>query len=482
MRRVSRSFPDNGWAWPDAGLDQLLKAALLADGAALVQAEDWLARHDIDIAGFREHRLLAAIALRFGKRLSGHPAYPRLAGLQKMLWSRSRFAMREAEPVLKALVEADCPVMLIKGAARIALDETAQKGRVAHDIDILVHPRDMGRAFATICGFGWQPATGSSHHALSHRVAWLRSLNFQKGEFGDLDLHQFAYHPAHISRIDDDGVWARAIEAGFSGVPVKVPAASDRIAMALAHGGLDAHAHSDWLVDCDAALRDGAMDWDALLDTVERRSIAAPAAIALSYLAQEIAAPVPEWLLGRLDDLARRTPPWSRLSALLQAKPRGSYGRIVWLARGAAKLARLRNAPVDETLGRPPATVVWRGRRAGASSGVDDDRPGLRHDLERPKAASRLTLTLGCNLPPIRRRIDFELRSGNRLVALLRYRNHLARAGTCTLEFGGAIPADAGGEWVLEARPTRFLRSRSSPEDVAALGAIPCTVRSLVWE
>ena len=66
MRQVSRSFPDHGWAWPDGGLDQLLKAALLADDAALILAENWLADHDIETAGFREHRLLAAIAHRFG--------------------------------------------------------------------------------------------------------------------------------------------------------------------------------------------------------------------------------------------------------------------------------------------------------------------------------------------------------------------------------------------------------------------------------
>ncbi|WP_204310774.1 hypothetical protein, partial [Escherichia coli] len=75
--------------------------------------------NDIDHVSFREHRLLAAISDRFGRKLAAHPAYPRLVGLQKMLWTKSRMAMREAEPALSAMVEAGCTVMLIKGASRV---------------------------------------------------------------------------------------------------------------------------------------------------------------------------------------------------------------------------------------------------------------------------------------------------------------------------------------------------------------------------
>ena len=74
--------------------------------AACRYAARWLDENDIDLVSFREHRLLAAISDRFGSKLAGHPAYPRLVGLQKMLWTKSRMAMREAEPALKAMVDA----------------------------------------------------------------------------------------------------------------------------------------------------------------------------------------------------------------------------------------------------------------------------------------------------------------------------------------------------------------------------------------
>ena len=98
FRRISRRFPDYGWAWPTNELDRLLKAVLLPDQrAAQAQASRWLDGNDIDAVEFREHRLLAAIADRFGKALGAHSAHPRLAGLQKMLWTKSRLAMREAK-------------------------------------------------------------------------------------------------------------------------------------------------------------------------------------------------------------------------------------------------------------------------------------------------------------------------------------------------------------------------------------------------
>ncbi|TIT26054.1 MAG: hypothetical protein E5W76_34995, partial [Mesorhizobium sp.] len=123
--------------------------------------------------------------------------------LQKMLWTKSRMAMREAEPVLKAMADAGCAVMLIKGASRIAVNVSAQRGRVAHDIDILVRPQDMEIAFDALRGRDWQIATGVSPQYLRTRLASLRSMNFYKGNYGDIDLHQLAYDGSQQSAEDD---------------------------------------------------------------------------------------------------------------------------------------------------------------------------------------------------------------------------------------------------------------------------------------
>ena len=342
LRRIRRRFPDYGWSWPTGGLDQLLKAALLPDEeAAASHAARWLDENDIDHVAFREHRLLAAISDRFGRKLAAHPAYPRLVGLQKMLWTKSRLAAREAEPALQAMIDAGCAVMLIKGASRIAVNASAQRGRVAHDIDILVRPQDMIAAFDVLCDRDWQIATGVSPQYLRTRLASLRSMNFFKGSFGDIDLHQQAYDGSQQSAEDDLAIWQRALSAEFNGVGVLVPSPADRMALAIGHGGLDAHTHSDWLVDCAVAIESGGVDWGVFADIVARRGLAVAAAVALSYLHLETGIAVPEAELAKTVELADRAG-LSRWSSVLQAKPRTDFGGLVWLSRGFAKQLRLK--------------------------------------------------------------------------------------------------------------------------------------------
>ena len=479
MDRFSRRFPGYGWAWPDGMLDQLLKAVLLPEDAALEMARRWLATNDIEAAGFREHRLLAALSERFGRRLADHPAYPRLVGLQKMLWSRSRLAMREALPVLGAITGAGHRVMLIKGAAQVARDPNAQRARVSYDIDILVRKEAMSAAFEVLVDRGWAPATGASAPFLRPRVPFLRSMNFHRGEFGDIDLHQSAYHPNQRSARDDEALWARSEPAAFGGVAVAIPSPADGIAIAIAHGGLDAHAHSDWLVDCARTIRLGAVDWDALLRTVEDRSIAVPAAIALSYLDREIGVPVDKAALDGILHLCRKSGLLGEVAALLQAKPRGSYGLGVWLARGASKQHRLWSAGSAPADSRP----VWRGRRQGRAA--RDGRDAVLGSIAPPPDGRgeprHLTLTIECDLPPVRRRIEFELSSASGPVAQLRYRNHLGRPRRARIRFAGVVALQDFEGLRLEARPTRHLASRSDPDELARFGAVPATVAEIAW-
>ncbi|ESX98950.1 nucleotidyltransferase family protein [Mesorhizobium sp. LNJC405B00] len=473
MRRIGRRFPDYGWSWPTGGLDQLLKAALLPDEeAAGGYAARWLDENDIDHAAFREHRLLAAISDRFGRKLAGHPAYPRLVGLQKMLWTKSRLAAREAEPALQAMIDAGCAVMLIKGASRIAVNASAQRGRVAHDIDILVRPQDMIAAFDVLSERDWQIATGVSPQYLRTRLASLRSMNFFKGSFGDIDLHQLAYDGSQQSAKDDLAIWQRALSADFNGVRVLVPSPADRMALAIAHGGLDAHTHSDWLVDCAVAIESGAVDWGVFADIVARRHLAVAAAVALSYLCLEIGIAVPEAELAKTIELADRAG-LSRWSSVLQAKPRTDFGGLVWLSRGFAKQLRLKRKK-----GRlqQPTPAVWRGRPTLRKARATSAPFALSQPLPRPDRTGAVVLdvTVRIVVPPIRRRIEMEINAGGGHVARLRSMVISRAGGGRVLRFRGKVTVDdTGRPLVIEARPSRQFRNWDNEAEVAAYGALP---------
>lgn len=474
IRRIGRRFPDYGWSWPTGKLDQLLKAALLPDEEAACQhAARWLDENDINLVSFREHRLLAAISDRFGRKLAAHPAYPRLVGLQKMLWTKSRMAMREAEPALQAMVEAGCAVVLIKGASRIAVNASAQRGRVAHDIDILVRPQDMTAAFDVLRERDWQIATGVSPHYLRTRLASVRSMNFFKGSFGDIDLHQLAYDGSQQSTGDDLAIWQRAVAAEFSGVSVFVPSPADRMALAIGHGGLDAHTHSDWLVDCAVAIHGGAVDWGVFNDILARRGLAVAAAVALSYLALEIGVAVPEPVLAGTVDMADRAG-LSRWSSVLQAKPRTDFGGLVWLSRGFAKQLRLKRK--QGRLQQSAPDVVWRGKTTSRKLEPTPTPFVLSQTIPCPDRTGEMVLdvTVRIAVPPVRRRIEMEINAPGRHVARLRSMVISRAGGQRVLHFRGKVTLDETRQaLVLEARPSRQFRTWDNEAAVASYGALP---------
>jgi hypothetical protein len=473
-RRVTRRFPDYGWAWPTGGLDLLLKAVLLADEErALAAGLSWLAAHDLDSTAFREQRLLAALSDRFGRRLSSSPAYPRLVGLQRLLWTRSRMALRDSSEALDALSKGAIPFMFIKGASRVALDPNAQRGRVSHDIDILVRKEHMRAAFAVLLDGGWQATSGAGLLRLKVQAEACRAMNFFKGEFGDVDLHSLAYHPAHADEADEAALWPRSVPAVLAGIGARAPAASDRIALAIAHGALDAHTHSDWLVDVDACIRNGRPDWRDLLDTLRARRICVPAASALSYLAQETGCPVPPDALRDIVEVADHESPGRRL-ALLECKPRTDFTPPTALARGIVKQIRLLRG---KRLQRRAREAVWRCRIARpATDGTG--RAATSADLPAQiSGAVRFRISLTVELPKRRRRIDWELSTPTRHLAVLRYRTLLPFGGLRGLTFAGSVTLGEGEtRLLLSARPSRFLRAGATDDEVETHGPVPFVV------
>jgi len=471
-RQVSRRFPDYGWAWPSGDHDLLLKAVMVDDDEkALRFGLSWLATHNIDDAAFREQRLLSALSERFGKQLSSSPAHPRLMGLQRMLWSRSRLALRDTAEALAMLHTAKIPFMLLKGASRVALEPGAQRGRVSHDIDILVQRSHMRPAFSLLLDAGWQATNGAGAQRLIDLADTWRAVNFVKGEFGDVDVHRLAYHPTQTSAADDRALWARSIETSLAGVPARVPAGSDRIALAIAHGALDAHTHSDWLCDIDSCIRTGGVVWSDLLETLKARRVLVPAASALTYLSQEIGTPVPDAFLADLLEAADRSGYVHRLS-LVECKPKSDLNPLSATMRGLVKQSRLW---MGKRVAQKQREPVCRARVSPSQSSlVSTARLAAHVECDRWNGSGQVVISIDVDLPPERRRIDWELATTKRHLAVLRHRKLLRYAGRRTLSFVVEVPPlEEGERLILSARPSRLLRGASDPSEIARYGAIP---------
>jgi hypothetical protein len=341
-------FPSLAWAWPTGERDLLLQAAILADlrrAAAIFDA--WQSRFDVGDVEFSKMRLLTAVSTRLPPDLLDAGARASLSGFERRLWTRCRLALHAAEPAFAALAAAGIDVMVFKGAARAVLDITNLRGRYASEIDLLVRPHDYGHGLEILRAAGWR-------HGADEKVFRVIGVNMLCGPHGRVDIHQFPCHQLAASDREPAALWARGSVHQFLGHKVLLPAATDQLVIAIAHGGIDGHKHSDWLVDCAHLIRSGEVDWALFESLCVERRIEAAAAIALSYLAGPLELPLPSEILRRLEAGARRRP--IRFAAgLLEARPKREHSVPSALARGAARACRL----IGESLG------VWRLRRSG---------------------------------------------------------------------------------------------------------------------
>lgn len=450
-------YPSLDRAWPRGDHERLLLAAVHPD---LAKAEEllraWVGAHDLNDIAFSEQRLILAAWNRLGPRMQDLAEAPRLAGLTRMLWTRTMLLMKDCQPAFASLAAAGVPMMLIKGAARAA-DPVGRSARSFHDLDLVV-PRDRLRdALAVFVELGWEPSSGSSAMRMLAQAERLRSVNLHKGRHGDIDLHGTIFHPGQGSREGDEQVWARSRPVAFNSVECKLPSGEDLAVIAISNGGLDAHANSDWLVDLSRLIVEPGFDWQLFSRGIVARDIAVPALIALGWL-QARADHAVDGEAMRLIGTALRgpLPAWS---AFVQARPRQNETYVGAALRWLAKMRRKSRARTVS--GSSDGKIRPRSRMKLARD--TPSGPGaLRVDLPLPASGQAQDLDLHIRLPaPTRwRRLAFEINSDAGHVSAFHVRPWTPRPGAvldvlCTMPLN--LPAGATRLW-LESRPLRSPR------------------------
>lgn len=330
------TFPSIEWAWPTGGRDLLIRAAALSDTEAALSAfREWRSAHAQAQARLPEQRLLLAISQRLPAQALSKREAIWLAAIEHKLGSLCTRAQLAAKPALAAIAGAGIDLMVFKGAARSAIAGTHHHVRFAREIDLLVRPRYFARAVRSVLALGWK-SRGGAVKSLERT----EGMNLVGGELGEIDLHKHAYHQVTLVDAHPTELWRRARQCTFLGQTVFVPSPTDQLMMALAHGAIGGHGHSDWLVDCAVLIHAGEIDWPLVETQIRSRDLEAGCLIALRYLAGPLAVPVPEDVLNRLEATARAHP-LRRAAALLEARPRREHSVISALGRGTARVVRM---------------------------------------------------------------------------------------------------------------------------------------------
>ncbi len=310
---------------------RLLEAALLGADQAVAAWRRWRAQNAPDAVDRGSRRLFPLVYHHL--RESG-VAEDELYELEPF-YVRSRegaeWKLRDARPVVAALVEAGIDLLVLKGTALARFYAGDAGLRPMADIDLLVRTPDAARAAAVLSALGYAPSHLCWDCLSRFAFRRLHARSFVAPGRPEIDLHWHALHDSCEPDADED-FWEGAVPIDLAGITVKALNATDQLLHVFVHAlHPEKFVNLRWWADAMHILRHDAepIDWQRLLAQAVRRRLVLQVRHCLRSLKSILAAPIPEEAI-RAFDRARTT--WLErieLRARTQRRARGALARAV---------------------------------------------------------------------------------------------------------------------------------------------------------
>ncbi len=236
---------------------------------------------------------------------------------------------REAERVLESLAAAGLPCLVLKGLAVAHRYYSDPYSRVMSDMDLLIRPADLPRAFRVLASCGWNPTWRMQHLGLWHGYDWTNA----SGEH--LDLHLYLTHECTRAG-DDDAVWERAQPFALGRARALALSPTDQLLHTCLHGMRHLGDPALWLTDAWHICATADIDWALLFDEARQRRLLCQLRVALRFLEQSVGLRPPADMQMLLRSLPIEPLDWLSYHG---------YAGSGWTGRAAAPLVMyLRNA------------------------------------------------------------------------------------------------------------------------------------------
>lgn len=355
------------------GVDPVVLA--LRNAAAV--AGSTLAQWEVLVHQARRTNLLARIALALDELglLAQVPPAPRahLEAARTLGRAQADAVRREVAYIDRALVAADVPSVLLKGAAYLIAGLPAARGRLFSDIDILVPHSALAKVEAALMLHGWQTMKTSDYDQRYYR-RWMHELPPLRHVSRQtiLDVHH-AILPT-TARLKPDSAKLLDASRPVAGKPrLRVLAPVDMVLHSATHLFCSEDVGNSLrdLADLDSLLRDFANEegfWPRLTVRACELDLTRPLYYALRYTARILGTSVPASVL-READIGR---PPSALQTLMDAlflRTLQPGGTEAWasLARGCLYLRAhwLRMPPLLLAQHLTIKALQWEGEKGG---------------------------------------------------------------------------------------------------------------------
>ena len=275
------------------------------DEAAKRAWNEWSARSSLDRASWEEVRLLATAARRMRDLDPGSSLSRRLDGVRRFVWTNTQMTLNGTRPLLAKFCESNVRLMLIKGAARLALAPQLAADRLLRDIDVLVHPDDWSKALELADQNGWRDPRWPN--LTTEIFPYHHGVEIQDDRRCTIDLHHLALYVSRNAG-DDDALWERARPVTLRGLKMFAPSPADEVLIAIVHGLLYAGGgdpNADWILDIVPLIRSGDVDWDILEAETHARHLVPNIASGLLLGIEHFNLPIPSAMFNRLLSLVR---------------------------------------------------------------------------------------------------------------------------------------------------------------------------------
>jgi hypothetical protein len=212
------------------------------------------------------------------------------------------------------------------------------------DLDVLVAPRQAGRALAVLRDAGWKPPAPHTEDlfAVKHGVGLVRNSPV---EGVDLHWRTFPYSAA-----GEDDLWSGSVPLTLGGVPTRTLSPADHLLHVCSEGvAWNPVRPIRWVVDATVIVRSAGarLDWDRFCQQAARREQLSTARTLLAYLRGTFAPEIPQAVIDRLLAMPARRADGAVHRALVARPP---SARRAWRTNRAAHRA-LAAAPGAPAIG-----------------------------------------------------------------------------------------------------------------------------------